>query len=456
VTASVEMAKASVRRLACEILLKVDTKKSYADILLDHALKAESLTERDRSLLTELVYGTLRWRGKIDAQLSHHLRRPLAQTDGGLRNLLRLTCYQLVFLDRIPDYAAVNEAVALAKTRGGAKAAGFVNGVLRSFLRQANRNIAPNSEDLSLEARAIEYSHPQWLVQRWSEEFGVESAQKLMRANNERSPLVLRVNSLQCVREKLLQRFAAAGIDATAGNRSPQAIAVQSAGAVGNLPGYSAGLFQVQGEASQLVAFLLSPLPGERILDACAAPGGKSTHVAELMNDQGELVAIDKSAPGIERIRQNVNRLRLKSLRLVCADASEKLPSLTAGSFDRILVDAPCSGLGTLRSHPEIKWQRNESDIQRLRRLQAKILQRVATYLKPGGVLVYATCTLSRAENERNIELFLAEHPEFELQEAARYLPIQARQMVRDKFFQALPQRDHTDGFFAARMRKAS
>ncbi|MET0690177.1 MAG: transcription antitermination factor NusB, partial [Candidatus Binatia bacterium] len=234
------MAKASVRRLACEILLKVDTKKSYADILLDHALKAESLTERDRSLLTELVYGTLRWRGKIDAQLSHHLRRPLEQTDGGLRNLLRLTCYQLAFLDRIPDYAAVNEAVALAKTRGGAKAAGFVNAVLRSFLRQANRNIAPNSEDLSLEARAIEYSHPQWLVQRWSEEFGVESAQKLMRANNERSPLVLRVNSLQCVREKLLQRFAAAGIDATAGNRSPQAIAVQSAGAVGNLPGYSA------------------------------------------------------------------------------------------------------------------------------------------------------------------------------------------------------------------------
>ena len=319
-TASAEIAIASVRRLACEILLKVDTKKSYADILLDQALKTESLTERDRSLLTELVYGTLRWRGKIDAQLSHHLRRPLEQTDGGLRNLLRLTCYQLVFLDRIPDYAAVNEAVALAKTRGGAKAAGFVNGVLRSFLRQANRNNAPNSEDLSLEALAIEYSHPPWLVQRWSEEFGVVSARELMRANNERSPLVLRVNSLQCGREELLQRFTTAGVDATAGNCSPQAISVQSAGAVENLPGFSAGLFQVQGEASQLVAFLLSPLPGERILDACAAPGGKSTHVAELMKDQGELMAIDKSAPGIERIRQNISRLGLKSLRLVCAE----------------------------------------------------------------------------------------------------------------------------------------
>ena len=239
-TASVEIAKASVRRLACEILLKVDTKKSYADILLDHALKAESLTERDRSLLTELVYGTLRWRGKIDAQLSHHLRRPLEQTDGGLRNLLRLTCYQLVFLDRIPDYAAVNEAVALAKTRGGAKAAGFVNGVLRSFLRQANRNIAPNSEDLSLEALAIEYSHPQWLVQCWSEEFGVESAQKLMRANNERSPLVLRVNSLQCVREELLQRFASSGHR----RNCRQLLASSNFGAVGRRGGKSARLFR--------------------------------------------------------------------------------------------------------------------------------------------------------------------------------------------------------------------
>jgi 16S rRNA (cytosine967-C5)-methyltransferase len=456
VTASAEIAIASVRRVACEILLKVDTKKSYADSLLDQALKTESLTERDRSLLTELVYGTLRWRGKIDAQLSHHLRRSLEQTDSGLRNLLRLTCYQLVFLDRIPDYAAVNEAVALAKTRGGAKAAGFVNGVLRSFLRQANHNNAPNSEDLSLEALAIEYSHPPWLAQRWSEEFGVVSARELMRANNERSPLVLRVNSLQCDREELLQRFTTAGLDAVAGNFSPQAISVQSAGAVENLPGFSAGLFQVQGEASQLVAFLLSPLPGERILDACAAPGGKSTHVAELMKDQGELVAIDKSAPGIERIRQNISRLGLKSLRLVCADIGEKLPTLTAGSFDRVLVDAPCSGLGTLRSHPEIKWQRNESDIQRLSHLQAKILRRVVAYLKPGGVLVYATCTLSHAENEQNIEFFLAEHPEFELQEAARYLPIQARRMVRGKFYQALPQRDHTDGFFAARMRKGS
>jgi len=229
------------------------------------------------------------------------LRRPLEQTDGGLRNLLRLTCYQLVFLDRIPDYAAVNEAVALAKTRG-AKAAGFVHGVLRSFLRQTNRNIASTSEIYPLKRLPSNILIRHGSFNAWSEEFGVASAQELMRANNERSPLVLRVNPLQCTREELLQRLAAAGIDATVGNCSPQAIPC-SRQARWKSAGFSAGLFQVQGEASQLVAFLLSPLPATdpRCL---RRTGRESAHIAELMNDQGELVAIDKSAPGIERIRQ--------------------------------------------------------------------------------------------------------------------------------------------------------
>lgn len=452
--ASAEQRIRSVRDLANEILLKVDTRKAYADVLLDRALESGALDVRDRSLLTELVYGTLRWRGKIDGQLRHQLRRPLTQTDPLIRNLLRLTCYQLLFLDRIPDYAAVSEAVQLAKTHGGRKTAGFVNGVLRSFLRQKNHNVDPITRSESIESLAVEYSHPEWLVKRWSGEFGAEAAKELMHANNERSPLVLRVNSLKCTREELLQRFSLAGISAIASRWSPQGVCVESTGAVETLPGFGAGLFQVQGEASQLVAFLLSPQPGERVLDACAAPGGKSTHIAELMNDRGELIALDKSARGIEKIRQNANRLELQSLLFLRADASEKLSELTAATFDRMLLDAPCSGLGTLRSHPEIKWHRDESDVQRLTRLQAKILHRAAEYLKPGGILVYSTCTLTQDENQRNVESFLAQHPEFELQDAARYLPLQARQMVRDNFFEALPQRDNTDGFFAARMRK--
>ena len=454
-TVSADAAKTNVRGLACEILLQVDARKSYADVLLDRTRRVYPLSDLDRALLTELVYGTLRWRGKIDAELSRHLQRPLEKADAALRNLLRLACYQLLFLERIPDYAAVNEAVELAKLRRGAKAAGFVNGVLRSLLRDRARGGAPPAAR-SVDELAVEHSHPAWLVRRWVEEFGLDAARELMRANNQRAALSLRVNSLRCSREELLQRFADAGIQAAAGEHSPQAVLVPPAGAVENLPGFSTGLFQVQGEASQLIGFLLAPMPGERILDACAAPGGKTAHLAELMKDRGELIAVDKSAPGIEKIRQNLARLGIRSARIMHADAGEGLSGLGPESCDRILLDAPCSGLGTLRAHPEIKWQRTDSDIQRLSRLQAKLLRRVAIHLKAGGVMVYATCTLSRAENERNLELFLTEHREFELEEAARYLPLQARHMVRSPFYQALPQRDGTDGFFAARLRKVS
>ena len=216
---SAEQRQASVRFLAAEILGKVDRQKAYADILLDQALKAGSLNQRNRALLTELVYGTLRWRGKIDWQLSPHLRQPLLKTDPLIRNLLRLTCYQLLFLDRIPDYAAVNEAVEVAKMHGGRKNAGFVNGVLRSFLRYEHRNEASVTNDEPVKSIAVEYSHPEWLVQRWCEEFGVEPAQELMRANNDNAPLVLRVNTIKCSRDELLQRFSDAGVTAIATNR---------------------------------------------------------------------------------------------------------------------------------------------------------------------------------------------------------------------------------------------
>ena len=451
---SVEERRRNVRQLASDILAKVDTRKAYADILLDQALKATTLNERDRALLTELTYGTLRWRGNIDGQLSRYLRQPLAKTDPLIRNLLRVSVYQLRFLNKIPDYAAVDEAVELARNHSGGKSAGFVNAVLRNFLRGKDRviGLAPKAE--SVAGLAVTYSHPEWLVKRWIDEFGAEAAKTLMRANNERATLVLRVNYLKCTREKLLDRFLEAGIKAEATQWSPQGISVLSGPAVDKLPGFAEGYFQIQGEASQLVTYLVSPLSGERILDACAAPGGKSTHVGEFMKDEGELVAIDISARGIAKIRENAARLGLKSLRVLSADASAELADKFRKPYDRVLVDAPCSGLGTLRGHPEIKWHRDENDIRRLSRLQSKILSRVAGYLKPGGALVYATCTLSREENEEIVESFLAHHKEFELEDAARYLPGQATHMVREKYFVALPHRDNTDGFFAARMRK--
>jgi 16S rRNA (cytosine967-C5)-methyltransferase len=446
----------NVRQLASEILLKVESQKAYADILLDHAFRRACLSERDRALLTELTYGTLRWRAKIDAHLSQQLRRSMTDTDGFVRNLLRVTVYQLFFLDKIPDYAAVNEAVELAKIQRGGKIAGFVNAVLRGLLRQDKMSTTAKVTDDSVAALAQEYSHPEWLVQRWHDEFGSRESCALMLANNQRAPVVLRVNRLKSSREELLANLHGEETAASATPWSPDGITLESSGAVANLPGFADGLFQVQGESSQLIAYLLAPLPGERILDACAAPGGKTTHIAELMKDSGELIAVDNSVRGIGKIQENIARLQLCSIEVVKADATHELTGAFGAPYERILVDAPCSGFGTLRSHPEIKWQRQEADIRRLSGLQSKILERMAGYLKPNGVLVYSTCTLGREENDWVVEAFLSGHKEFELEEAARYLPAAAKHMVRGAFFQALPQRDNTDGFFAARLRKVS
>jgi 16S rRNA (cytosine967-C5)-methyltransferase len=454
VIASNEKRSKGVRQLASEILLKVDARKAYADILLDHSLKDPVVSARDRALLTELVYGTLRWRGKIDARLNLHFRRSLADTDPFVRNLLRVASYQLLFLDKIPDYAAVNEAVQLAKAHGGNKVAGFVNAVLRNFLREKDSTAEPQPTNDWQAALANEHSHPQWLINKWLGYFGREGTEALMRANNEIAPLVLRVNSCKSSREALLALLLKSGVSAVATRWSPVGIWVKSRSPVDQLPGFQEGLFQVQGEASQLVSYLLSPQKGERILDACAAPGGKTTHIAELMADTGEVIALDKSEKGIDKIRENAARLGLTSIRAAKADIRHPLPAEFRSPYDRILVDAPCSALGTLRSHPEIKWHRNESDIKRLAHLQKHIIDQVVHYLKPGGVLVYSTCTLTKDENENVVEDFLEDHKEFVLDDAAGYLSGRASSLVRGSYYMALPHRHNTDGFFAARMRK--
>jgi 16S rRNA (cytosine967-C5)-methyltransferase len=327
---------------------------------------------------------------------------------------------------------------------------------LRNFIRGKKETAAPPTTDDSVAALAVDCSHPEWLVKRWLECFGRDAARALMSANNERAPLVLRVNSLKSDRRALLNLLERNGVTAIATQWSPDGVWAQSGSAVNELPGFHQGLFQVQGEASQLITHLLAPRPGECILDACAAPGGKTTHIAELMRDAGEVTAIDLSAKGIARIRENAARLGLISIRTLCADVNRSFAASFSRHFDRVLIDAPCSGLGTLRSHPEIKWRRKPDDIVRLSRLQAKIVDRVAACIKPGGILVYSTCTLTPEENEHVVESFLKTRKEFELQDATGYLPEQAKSMAQRGYFLALPHRHNTDGFFAARMRKVA
>lgn len=452
--ASETAASKTCRALGVEILLNVETRKAYADILLDNALKASVLSILDRALLTQLVYGTLRWRGKIDWILKRILRQPLGGLDVYLRNLLRLTVYQIVFLDKVPAYAAVNEGVELAKRYGGRSAGGLVNAVTRRLLREKPLLTAPDPGADLVSRLTASWSHPEWLVRKWLAYLGASETEALLSANNQEPHVVLRVNRLKTDRDALIEKLRAAGMDATPAAHSPVAIQLRTAPAVDQLPGFQEGLFLVQGEASQLVGLLLDPKPGERILDACSAPGGKTTHLAELMADRGEIVATDISARGLEKIEQNMRRLGLTSIRPVQGDVSKELPGALALPYDRILADLPCSGLGTLRSHPEAKWHREEKDLERLSALQKKILDRLAVYLKPGGILVYSTCTLTQEENDGVVGDFLLRHSEFVLEAAGAFLPESARHMVRGNYFFALPHRDGTDGFFAARMRK--
>ena len=444
-----------MRKAATEILVKVETRKAYSDVVLEGVLSSSGLSPRDRALLTELTYGTLRWRGRIDARLIQLLRRPLSSVDPFLRNLLRVALYQLIFLDAIPDYAAVDTAVELAKFHGRGHAAGFVNGVLRSFLRQQQNQPSskPDPDTAELSMLAKYWSHPQWLVHYWRDYLGANELAALLEANNEEAPLVLRVNGLRTTRESLIEELQHHGVDAVPTRWSPQGIRLKSNVRVDQLPGFDNGLFQVQGEASQLVSYLLAPRPGERILDACAAPGGKTTHIAEFMQDSGEIIAQDVSQRGLRKLDDNAKRLRLTSIRTVVADASRPVAD-DLFPYDRVLVDAPCSGFGTLRSHPEIKWNRNEADVERLSRLQQKILTRAAAQLKAGGILVYSTCTLTAHENEEVVQNFIKNYGNFVLEDVAAHLPEPARNLVRDGYMLAWPHRHDTDGFFAARFRK--
>ncbi|MDE0031437.1 MAG: 16S rRNA (cytosine(967)-C(5))-methyltransferase RsmB [Deltaproteobacteria bacterium] len=441
------------RELAVGIVYRVERRNAYADVLLSARLDEAALPPVDGALLTRLVYGTLRWRGRIDWVLARVLRDPLDKLDPLVRNLLRVGCFELLFLDRVPSYATVNELVEMAKRRAGPGKARLVNAVLRRVAGREREAWRPAPDTADPAELAALVSHPLWLVDLWRERFGAAEIRRLMEANNEDAPLVLRANRLRVSRDDLVRRLRSHGVEARAGTWSPLAVRLRGASSPVRLAEFREGLCQVQGEASQMIGFLAAPEPGMRVLDVCAAPGGKTTHIAELMEGRGEVVACDVSERGLEKLADNARRLGLDCIRTQVCDAVRGLPG-EPGSFDRVLVDAPCSGLGTLRAHPEIRWRREPRDLHRLAALQADILQQAATRVAPGGLLVYATCTLSRPENEEVVEGFLERHREFAVEEAAEHLPSSARSMAAEPYFLALPHRHDTEGFFAARLRR--
>jgi 16S rRNA (cytosine967-C5)-methyltransferase len=419
------------RRLALAVLERVDG-GARSDAELGRQLGQGGLNEPDRALATRIVYGVLAWRLRLDHAIATLARRPVEDLDRPLPNILRIGLYQLHFLDRVPPYAAVNSAVDMVPA-GLRHAAGFVNAVLRQAGR---RGLMPPSSHDESERMAIELSHPVWLVNLWRSELGASEAVALMRADNEALRTTLRA---LCDREQAIQQVHEHGVDAEPSGFAPQGI---RASAAITLP----GIVVPQGEASQLVALLVSAQPGERILDACAAPGGKAAYLAQAVGASGTVTAIDASRGAGRRIGALLEACRVSAR--VLEDRIENLP-LTE-PYDAVLVDAPCSGLGTLREHPEIRWRRTPADLADFAHRQSVILRSAARHVRAGGRLVYATCTLTRAENDDVVDAFLADNPDFAAIDARGLHPA-VRPLIDERGrMRTYPHRHDMAGFFAA------
>jgi 16S rRNA (cytosine967-C5)-methyltransferase len=429
------------RGVAHAILVRVETENAFADVLLASRLAAGTLGPSDRGLATELVFGTLVWQGRLDHHLRSLLHEPLERLDPPVRAALRVGLFQLLFLDRVPDYAAVDGSVRLAGRRAG----GLVNAVLRRAARAGRSGLAlPDSGD-PIERLAVEWSHPRWLVERWVRELGVREAVALLEADTRPPRVALRPNPRRTSREALHATLAAAGV-ATDHGRANALVVVGGAGRLRDLPAYGEGLFSFQGEASQLVAALLDVPATARVLDACAAPGQKTLAIAERLAPGNPVVAFDRHRTGLRRLRAEAVRLGVDVL-VAQADA---LRPPTTRRFDAVLVDAPCSGLGTLRRHPELKWRRRPDDIPRLATLQRGLVTKAAELVQPGGLLVYAVCTRPRDETTDVIAALLAAHPRFAVE------PLAGPGVDADGMLRTAPHTHGLDGFFAARLRARS
>ena len=455
----------SARGIALSLLVESEKSEEGVDVLLDRALARHAFDGRDRALTVELTYGVLRRLATIDWRLEPVLDKPLLRLPIVVQMVLRLGAYQLLFLDRIPESAAVNESVNLTRAVAstlGRDWSGLVNAVLRSLLRHP-RAPWPRMDEYPAQALSVRYSVPIWLSSRWVERLGLAAAEAACEGVSVAPPMTLRVNQLVTTRDALLEKFAQAGMTAKPTTISPFGIMLEDGGPVPALPGFQEGAFYVEDEAAQLVPLLLDPRPGETVLDTCAAPGGKSTHLAELMQNKGTIYAVDRSGARLDLVRTNCRRLGIQNVVPIAGDIRELrewVPSMkqsAAGQplVDRILVDAPCSGLGVLRRHPEAKWRKDEQSLPRHQSLQWQILEAVAPCLRPGGVLVYSTCSTEPEENEDVIERFCRAHAEFQRESVSSWLPSAAQEFVTEQgALSTVGNRFSMDGFYAARLRK--
>jgi 16S rRNA (cytosine967-C5)-methyltransferase len=438
---------ADAREAALRILHAVDTRSAFSDRLLDGAHARAGADPRDKALLHELVKGSLRWRGRLDAALDARVHVGLANTQPWIRNILRLGAYQILFLDRVPAHAAVDESVKLAHKYAHPGAAGLVNSVLRRLAEESPTLTWPMGDDaVSL---ATWGSHPLWIVERWLARFGPEETRALLEADNRPVPTGLRANTLKNTREELIEMLAREGVEARLATLSPDLVWVEGHHSPGALHCFRSGLCTAQDESEALVGRVVAPRPHERVLDLCAAPGGKSTHLAELMGDDGEVWAVERDAHRVATLESTLERLGTHSVHVVHGDGrSYEFPM----PFDRVLVDAPCSGMGVLARRADARWRKGPEVLAEMPPVQLELLRAAARYLAPGGLLVYSVCSFEPEETEHVIARFLAEHPGWTVESVAGSVPDDV--VTAEGTMLVLPHRHGCDGAFAARLRK--
>jgi 16S rRNA (cytosine967-C5)-methyltransferase len=430
------------RKIALTILNEIEASESYSNIKINQAIKEHGLVGLDKNFVLKLVYGVLENKILLDYYIRKMSKTRLKKIDHRILNVLRMSIFQIVFLDKVPASAAVNEGVKLTK-KINYKSTGFVNGILRNFIREQDKIQLPDKEKDKVSYYSVKYSYPDWLIERWLKEYDESFLEAFLKANNEPPALTLRVNTLRMDRESLMKALESEGLQVKKSDVIEDGILVTdiSDTTLHQLQAYKKGLFFVQDEGSMLVAKRLDVVPGMKVIDVCSAPGGKSTHLAQLMNNEGEITAFDIYQHKIDKINENADRLGIEIIKATLQDAAVA-NEVYINYADRVLVDAPCTGFGIIRRKPEIKYNRTEKDIDTLTSLQYSILETAATYVVKGGILLYSTCSIDKAEDEEIVEKFLSNHPHFEL--------------LEDSMEKLFPHIDGTDGFFIAKMKRVN
>ena len=437
-----------VRGRAVKILNRVERTDAYLDKLLDIELKDPDLISEDKALLYKIVHGVVRWMGRLDWILNGFYKGQFSKAIPNLKNGLRVALYQILFLDRVPDYAAVNEAVEFVKKLQGQKPADLTNAILRNIIKNKNNIRYPNpDEDLPGYLTAY-YSHPSWMVKRYLKRFGREEVEKLLTFNNEKPFLTLKVNNLKVEQDEFKKLLKSVNLDYYQGKYLPEFFILKNLSNITSWEYFGKGYFNIQDESAGFACRLLDVEPGMRVLDLCAAPGGKSAYLAGLMHNEGEIIAIDRYESRLKILRKNMERLGITCVKTVETDAFD----FTDGKFDRVLTDVSCSGSGTLRKKPDIKWKHDLLDLRRMSELQYKLLEKASTLVNDGGYIVYSTCSIEPEENFGIVGKFLENHNEFKLGDISNRFP---QELIDENgCIQTLPHVHKSDGAFAAKLIK--